>query len=1348
MGGLPSRSKAIQTHREINSWIFPVPVPSSVVHLTEALRRFLVRKDEEALSGTVKHGRIKVVKERKGSEGRAGGSPWRQPIDLRYAAPPDGRPRSSSGATSFHFRGKRASKQRPSGGTGKIATGKASSGSGGGLDPATRFERYVSDEPKLQPVSAAQFERYLEEPKQGSENDVDPVNDPSRAVLVASNISAIAAEREDFWRQCWAAARTAGAQRVELFAERGSASEWGAVAADPATPAPVAIAARTISQELAASGGANDGKAGGKRSGQVIELDKATHVDWALELGNRFGSSRSERMIHYPKPRAGRVQEQFDVEIPAECDEADIAAIVGKLAADLDSLGVRYTIVVHVPDKNNDRRNYHIHFIMYLGRCTLAPDGSWKFDAKPGEPPKLRPGEIAVGLGAITVEKWSSSHHNALAAEDMRALRMRYAEHVNERLTARKSDRSYDPRTYVEIGIDRQPARHLGSAAARLVAAGVPVEIDIANAINGWSSIYRELDRAGLTRRYDRGLAVQSMRRSADIDSVGNNDSDGRLEALIGAWVTAGDEALEGRLAIDRLDAMRAEAESAARRLLKNTTRLIEAIDAGHAKPEDRRNERYIRHRHLLAGCHLSEIAEAIEPWAADVEIYRQQVAAAESNLRLFSAQAEQILKERRAEKARADERMRVDWRTGTALPSRKYPDPLTGHRHVDALLEYMRTGSQKEAATAGWPLVYLIRDNADRIQPLGLGPLDNAVLRNPQFAGRIDAAMFRLIKLQGTEVGRLIKFMEQHGPDALVAARRSDEAAELVSIKSLYAVYRNHPRFLRSLEKAQMKAQIQRLVPRHDRLANAPWIDPIGRDHSLLVAKPGNKAASVSASISAASDARTPILVTAASPSSAVSISPITEPSGTGARINASLPTSDAPRSTGPKREEVLTANAEAMVGHGRDSAATTPAVVKAVPAPAADDGSAATKSGALLQREDTARADRASEVAANLDAPTPPVRNAAGVDEAKRVGAPTRRNGAYPFLASQTLPYLPDGPHLSLSRAPLLSRVQGLSTIPSLRSLEPLPPSPPSVRLGAAQAESAAPTTIPGKPAGDHVAESSGRGVSNSQSRGDLQPSVGTDEPDAVIGTNLRSGRKADPVRAATRNRKPEGLVAKAASEWHEPRVVEEAHRPDALAGGTKVASPPRDLDAPALDEAPPTDLAASSPDCVHVAVATTGPSVTPRKEKAIKSGAPPGGQDTSNALGVSIEAVRRKVSVSAAYRSLSDSEQRDYNEWAKIVIRYLAEQSAVLRFDGDDLNVSLRSETMLADIRKLADTEIGFRLLSQIAKNVQYVLQTREPIDWVRVKPVVQFEDAKGYDLPVVNLVTNADGSRNGR
>jgi hypothetical protein len=86
------------------------------------------------------------------------------------------------------------------------------------------------------------------------------------------------------------------------------------------------------------------------------------------------------------------------------------------------------------------------------------------------------------------------------------------------------------------------------------------------------------------------------------------NDSDVRLSALIKARDAAGDEALERRLAIDRLATLRAKAESGARRLLKNTARQIEAIEAKHTRPGDQRNERYIRHRHLLAECHLKEL--------------------------------------------------------------------------------------------------------------------------------------------------------------------------------------------------------------------------------------------------------------------------------------------------------------------------------------------------------------------------------------------------------------------------------------------------------------------------------------------------------------------------------------------------------------------------------------------------------------------------------------------------------------------------------------------------------------------------------------------------------------------
>lgn len=219
-----------------------MPVPSSITFVSTALRRFLVRQEEEAIVGSVRFGRANRKDEVEGRGRAAMRNRWRQPIDLRLPAPLPGRPVAADGKTSFHFRCTSVSKTRDLS-TGAAARDGGSNSSAGGANAALNFERYVTAD-WAREVTPAGFERYLEEPKNERRDDHANVDGGSRAVLVKTNISEIPREREDFWTQAWGAQKTPGSQRLELFIGRGSKDDWRAIADDPEAPDALREAAR------------------------------------------------------------------------------------------------------------------------------------------------------------------------------------------------------------------------------------------------------------------------------------------------------------------------------------------------------------------------------------------------------------------------------------------------------------------------------------------------------------------------------------------------------------------------------------------------------------------------------------------------------------------------------------------------------------------------------------------------------------------------------------------------------------------------------------------------------------------------------------------------------------------------------------------------------------------------------------------------------------------------------------------------------------------------------------------------------------------------------------------------
>lgn len=763
----------------------------SVDHASAALRRFLLLLDEQALVGTIRFGR-------KGGDDKAPrerrkamlGNRWQLPIDLRIGAPFDGRPRSKDGGTSFHLSIKALAKTRAS-----------ASGSDGsrqeGADAASGFERYVTADFD-RALDPPKFERYLDvPPSEWAEN----INTPSRAVLLVSNISDDPAEREGYWLLATEAERTPGEQRVELFERSGSPADWEALAAEEDIPPAVAEAARAIAAKLQREMAAPSGQARRRKNRRVVKLVSQRDIAWAQALGDRFGTVREARMVHYPRPRAGRVQERLEVELPHELSVQNIRHVVDDLAALLHRIGVRFTLVVHAPDAGNDDRNVHLHILFYAS-LTSQEGGVWRFGVEQGSPHKMRPGDMAVRLGVMDAADVAGHHHRALAAADMAALRQRYAGLVNQRLAGQGCGRTFDPRSYDDMRIDQTPAVHLNTAAARLVAAGVAVDIDIDDARRSWSAAYRRLDRANSDRGWEHSQVVAGIRTSLERDSVGDAAADALLSAKLERAREISGLILEGHGDLGRFQLDRMLAESAARRLLKNCGRLIEALDAGTASRDDRRNEPHIRRRHRQAQQHLDEIEQALEPWAQDMRAYGLQVEAAERAFTGLVADLDGVIAHRRRARAR------MDWAAGSVLPKAKYPTPLAGHRHLDALLGYLESGSQKEAARAGWSVPYLVPDAQGRIEILGLKPLDRAVLMSPHLSERAEPALARIAARQNAEVGRLIAFLQAHGAERLMAASRAGGDAPITAIQSLYQVYREHPHFQQALHRVQAKGR------------------------------------------------------------------------------------------------------------------------------------------------------------------------------------------------------------------------------------------------------------------------------------------------------------------------------------------------------------------------------------------------------------------------------------------------------------------------------------------------------------------------------------------------------------
>jgi hypothetical protein len=761
-------------------------LPPAVQYVTEAQRRLIRWTEHEALVGSVKFGTSKQREERVRSPGRGRKSGWRLAIDLRSPAPYTGPRPSTYGRQSFHFAMTFVTKT----GGGRACVTNGVGGQAG--NAASGYEIYINADAIERDLS--EHETYLEIEK-SSDGGLDRA---SRAEHIHSNIGQNLLERKAFWDAAWAAERTLGTNTLILDFRVGNRADWQGLAGEKATPASVA---KAIHDGLTSATQRVPKSVGRLRMVQQFDLFAEGDLAWARALRDRFGSMADQPMIRYAKPRGGAVQIRVEAELPDEFDLADRACVTEEFGKVLDACGLRYTIVVHVPDATNDRRNFHIHAIAYPGSCQQAEDGKWVFGKAATGCVKRRPGELAVALGepASTVAALGYRKRSGL---DAKALRRRFSEIVNDRLVSRGSDRRYDPRTYAEMGVAKTPEHHLGPGGARLAMAGVPVLADQKNAAASWAWQKELLVQNDARRRRDADLLLTRFdERSRDVLSEERVQIGVRISEYRALAVSVND----GLAAVATIDIDRAIAESAAQRLLLHSDRVLDAIQSGQASTADIRDEPHVRCRRLVAERHLAEIEDAVSPWQDDIEQYRAQLLRDEQRLVEIRLDIEALLiREERKNEKRRDEQAAVAWRMSTILDTERYPERLSPHKHFAALIEHV-TAMDRDRSFGLLPVYLVLAKDGGAPAFIGFGSRDLEVLNDRRFKGRME--IWRTFaKHQADGVDRLSAYVETHGSVGLLAGREVPKA-----IATLFRKLEHHPLFVEQADLAAARHAVRK---------------------------------------------------------------------------------------------------------------------------------------------------------------------------------------------------------------------------------------------------------------------------------------------------------------------------------------------------------------------------------------------------------------------------------------------------------------------------------------------------------------------------------------------------------
>ena len=816
-----------------------MPVPAGVIHASEALKRFVRWKEEEAIGGSSKFGTRRRTETVTTTKDR-----WCMRVDLRQPVPGDGRASTALGLSPFHLEVTTLTKG--AGAVSKPRSGSHTNGDRGVQNGAVAHEIYLSDGLDVVATRGSDFERYLGDG--GATHDLAAeASTETRVTQILSNIGDTLATRTAFWKEVEACERTPSKMRLKVAPDRDDSFDLDAIIGDPAAPAELREACLLYRDDLSKF------RAMAER-GKVLHvlMEDDQDIAWALANQRRFRARRlpagkpdptrhagdaspgrdnkSRRAIHLVKPRGGELQMRLVAELPHELSPDQLHELATAFYERMLELGIPMTLVVHLPDVNNDRRGWHLHLIAYRRRCIRRDDGSW--DPTSGR--KLRPGELGTQFGDMPF----TSAHKELAGADIDRLRALYATLANDALkSAGRSPRLF-PGSYADLDIDQEPQEHLGTAASALAKAGVSVATDRANAQKFWAARERELvgDLAA-----QRNAAFHRLQEhQAGATAVGLQH-DPEFIQMLASLEDAAANALELKEAGARHALELAMARSAAKRLVKNTDRLLVGIRNGTARPADVHNAHYIERRNDWAKAHLLQIDEATEPFVGDLAQLAQQERALSDEARQMSVALDDLiaarvctLEQAAEDKARhasaapvsgslqraappetaktggtdipeqrtadlvaeAMQQKLKDWRNGSIV-AEVCDMPLSPDEHFSWLVALAQTTSSSSSRLHVWAA-------EPEFTFQGLKALDTELLRN-ESRERIVSSFAAAAADQGRAVDRLLEHVRAHGADGLSSPDRVAAQKPPSEIVDLHTHFQQHPAFKAGIEDAKV---------------------------------------------------------------------------------------------------------------------------------------------------------------------------------------------------------------------------------------------------------------------------------------------------------------------------------------------------------------------------------------------------------------------------------------------------------------------------------------------------------------------------------------------------------------
>ncbi|HEV7257285.1 MAG TPA: MobA/MobL family protein [Bosea sp. (in: a-proteobacteria)] len=381
------------------------------------------------------------------------------------------RPISKDGATSFHFSHSYMSKTSPIHNLiREFNGGRAHSNSkagdhleyierDGAAEELGRRKRYDgmdifldnfdAIEDMVAKRSSQEQQDYLERAGAAEKLELRNIRDDEIDALRTASFGTIGAtieERHHFWREVEKLEADPRGDKVQLLINGDQAIWRLALANLKSAPEPLRKALET--------------RAAGPVP-EVLTLDKVPTpkafaiYKWVYGIDQNFS-------IEIEPGRGGRVQNRIIAELPHELDPHERITIVRDFTNKLTEKGLPFWAVIHAPDENNDRRNYHVHIVYYDRPAAKMPD--------PQSPMKLiwdfEP-TATIKYGSRNTRLVRPFAQNKLReASDqkwIKDLRTHWEKVSNAALEEAGLKKRYDARTYKEMGISLEPLKHIPS---------------------------------------------------------------------------------------------------------------------------------------------------------------------------------------------------------------------------------------------------------------------------------------------------------------------------------------------------------------------------------------------------------------------------------------------------------------------------------------------------------------------------------------------------------------------------------------------------------------------------------------------------------------------------------------------------------------------------------------------------------------------------------------------------------------------------------------------------------------------------------------------------------------------